>query len=118
MLLTEQENAKKVTQTVGFIIIAFALTIIAPDAMAQSGITGGFKNIAKIIQTSANVLFIIFMVVGLIRTVAGFISNSPNASKNLLMLVVGAILWFGFNTIVEDITASVGSNSSGGYEGK
>ncbi|GAB2555887.1 hypothetical protein [Spirosoma aerophilum] len=118
MLLTEKENAKKVTRTVGFIIIAFALTVITPDAMAQGGVTGSVKNIAKIIQTSANVLFIILMVVGLIRTVAGFISNSPNASKNLLMLVVGAILWFGFNTIVEDITSSVGSSSTGGYEGR
>ena len=116
MLLTEKENAKKVTKSVAFIIIAFALTVIAPDVLAQSGsgVAGSVKNMAKIIQTAANALFIILMVVGLIRTVAGFISNSPNASRNLLMLVVGAILWYGFNTIVEDVTTSVGSSSTGG----
>ncbi|GAB3283833.1 hypothetical protein GCM10027347_60610 [Larkinella harenae] len=91
------------------------MTLLAPDVMAQGGITGTLKNLGKIFQTGGNAIFIILMVVGLIRTVAGFISNSPNASRNLLMLVIGAILWYGFNTIVEDITSSVGGSSEGGF---
>lgn len=116
MLLSEQRSTQQITRSVAFFIIAFGLIILGPDAYAQSGVSGSVKNIAKIIQTAANALFIILMVVGLIRTVAGFISNSPNAARNLLMLVVGAILWYGFNTIVEDITSSVGSSSTGGFE--
>lgn len=118
MLVTEKEKAQKLTRTIAFCLVAFALTIMAPDVFAQSGVTGSVKKIATIIQTAGNGIFIILMVVGLVRTVSGFVSNSPNAARNLLFLVFGAIIWYGFNTVVEDVTSSVGGDSTGGFTPK
>lgn len=121
MLLSQSAKVQQVNRTVGLFVLAMAFTLMGPDTLAQGGgggVAGSLTAIAKIISTSGNVIFIILMVVGLIRTVAGFISNSPNAAKNLLMLVIGAALWYGFNTIVDDITASVGGSAGGGYDGK
>ena len=119
MLVFESAKNQKVNRAIAFYVLVIVFTLVGPDTFAQGGgVTGSLQAIAKIISTSGNVIFIILMVVGLIRTVAGFISNSPNAAKNLLMLVIGAALWYGFNTIVDDITASVGGSAGGGYTGK
>ena len=116
MLVSETEKAQKMTRNIVTFILAVAFTIIVSDASAD--VVGSVKSIAKIIQTVGNGLFIILMVVGLVRTVSGFISNSPNAAKNLLFLIFGVIIWYGFNTIVEDITSSVGGDSTGGFQPK
>lgn len=116
MLNSEKEKMQKATRNIVGVTLALLFIFITSDASAD--VVGSVKTIAKIIQTVGNGIFIILMVVGLVRTVSGFISNSPNAARNLLFLIFGVIIWFGFNTVVEDITTSVGGDSTGGFQPK
>lgn len=94
------------------------LCLVSLNLLAQPGSSGqvsqaltGYYNT---IVTIGNVIFGILMVVGVVKVVSAFISNSPNSVRNLLYLVVGAIIWFGFNLIVNDVQTTSGG-STGGY---
>ncbi|ADB42863.1 hypothetical protein [Spirosoma linguale] len=94
------------------------LCLVSMNLLAQPGSSGevsqaltGYYNT---IVTIGNVIFGILMVIGVVKVVSAFISNSPNSVRNLLYLVVGAIIWFGFNLIVNDVQTTSGG-STGGY---
>lgn len=94
------------------------LCCVSMNLFAQPGGSGqvsqaltGYYNT---VVTIGNVIFGILMVIGVVKVVSAFISNSPNSVRNLLYLVVGAIIWFGFNLIVNDVQTTSGG-STGGY---
>ena len=80
------------------------------SGQVSQALTGYYNTIVTI----GNVIFGILMVIGVVKVVSAFISNSPNSVRNLLYLVVGAIIWFGFNLIVNDVQTTSGG-STGGY---
>lgn len=82
----------------------FVLLLILPVLMfAQAGVESTLTQIKDWVVGAANVLFVVILIVGIIRTVIAFISGSPNAPKLLLFLVISAIIWFGFTTVVQDL---------------
>lgn len=110
-MLTQTERINRYVQ-IG--VIAFALIIFSSDVQAQTAITGSLKKFATLITAGANILFVILMIFGLIKTIGAFISQSPNAPRYLLYLLFGAMLWYGFDAMIADIAEGVGSSSSGG----
>ncbi len=96
---------------------ALALLCLASgDLFAQGGgqvsqtLTGYYNTIVII----GNVIFSILMVFGVIKTVSAFLTNSGGGPRNLIFLVLAAVIWFGFNLIVNDVQ-SASSGSTGGY---
>ncbi|WP_240699495.1 hypothetical protein [Spirosoma sordidisoli] len=94
------------------------MCLLSLNLLAQPGGNGAVSQALtgyyNTIVTIGNIIFGILMVVGVVKVVSAFISNSPNSVRNLLYLVVGAIIWFGFNLIVNDVQATSGA-STGGY---
>jgi hypothetical protein len=91
------------------------LCLASGDLFAQGGqvsqtLTGYYNTIVII----GNVVFSILMVFGVIKTVSAFLTNSGGGPRNLIFLVLAAVIWFGFNLIVNDVQ-SASSGSVGGY---
>lgn len=94
------------------------LCLVSMNLLAQPGSSGevsqaltGYYNT---IVTIGNVIFGILMVFGIVKTVAAFITTSGAGPRNLIFLVIGAIIWFGFNLIIGDVQTTSGG-STGGY---
>lgn len=94
------------------------LCLASLDLFAQPGASGqvsqtltGYYNT---IVTIGNVIFSILMVFGVVKTVSAFLTNSGAGPRNLVFLVVAAVIWFGFNLIVNDVQSASGG-STGGY---
>jgi len=94
------------------------LCLVSLDLFAQPGGSGqvsqtltGYYNT---IVTIGNVIFSILMVFGVVKTVSAFLTNSGGGPRNLIFLVMAAIIWFGFNLIVSDVQTASGG-STGGY---
>lgn len=94
------------------------LCLVSLNLVAQPGGNGqvsqtltGYYNT---IVTIGNVIFSILMVFGVIKTVSAFLTNSGAGPRNLIFLVLAAIIWFGFNMIVTDVQSASGG-STGGY---
>ena len=96
--------------TLAFSCLSMNLLAQGTGGSVSQALTGNYKTIVTI----GNVIFGILMVVGVVKVVSSFISNSPNSVRNLLYLVVGAVIWFGFNLIVTDVQTASGG-STGGY---
>ncbi|GAB3170607.1 hypothetical protein [Telluribacter humicola] len=103
---------KTVICTATLVLSCLSLNLLAQGTggSVSQALTGYYQTIVTI----GNLIFGILMVVGVVKVVASFISNSPNSVRNLLYLVVGAIIWFGFNLIVTDVQTTSGG-STGGY---
>lgn len=103
---------KKVICSATLVLSCLSLNLLAQGAAGSvsQALTGYYQTIVTI----GNVIFGILMVVGVVKVVSSFISNSPNSVRNLLYLVVGAVIWFGFNLIVSDVQTTSGG-STGGY---
>lgn len=94
------------------------LCLISLNLFAQPGgagqVTQTLTGYYNTIVTIGNVIFSILMVFGVIKTVSSFLTNSGAGPRNLIFLVLAAVIWFGFNLIVSDVqTAS--SGSTGGF---
>lgn len=94
------------------------LCLVSSDLFAQPGGNGAVSQALtgyyNTIVTIGNVIFSILMVFGVVKTVSAFLTNSGAGPRNLMFLVLAAIIWFGFNMIVTDVQSASGS-STGGY---
>lgn len=96
----------------------FTIIMLATNDLALAqGLKGSFTKLKELAVILGNLIFIIAVIWGLVKTVAGFVNNSPNAVKNLIMLFAAVALWYGFNTLVEDVKTSMGDGGSGGFQG-
>ena len=85
--------------------------ILLPETIfAQQGVTAALVKIKQTLYLVGNAVFGILLIIGIIKVVSGFISNSPNAIWNLLYLVLGVALWFFFNFMVEDLAGLIGGD--------
>lgn len=105
---------KSVFFTTMAMLCCLSLNLYAQPGGGGGSVSQALTSYYNIIVTIGNVIFGILMVVGVVKVVSSFISNSPNSVRNLLYLVVGAIIWFGFNLIVNDVQTTSGG-STGGY---
>lgn len=93
------------------------IMLVTNDFALAQGLKGSFTKLKELAVVLGNLIFIIAVIWGLVKTVAGFVNNSPNAVKNLIMLFAAVALWYGFNTLVEDVKTSMGDGGSGGFQG-
>lgn len=97
------------TKTIFPVLISllFVLMLIWPElsfAQTGQGLSNTITSVKDWIVTISNVLFVIVMVVGVVKVVGGFVQGNPNAIRNLVFLIVGALVWFGFSVIVNDFS--------------
>lgn len=93
------------------------IMLVTNDLALAQGLKGSFTKLKELAVVLGNLIFIIAVIWGLVKTVAGFVNNSPNAIKNLIMLFAAVALWYGFNTLVEDVKTSMGDGGAGGFQG-
>lgn len=99
-------------------IVMFCCLSLNLFAQSQGGgggqVSQALRGYYTTFVTIGNLLFGIFMLFGVVKVVGSFISDSQFSMKNLLYLIIGAAIWFGFNLIVNDVQSTSGS-STGGY---
>ena len=85
------------------------LLLLSPELLfaqtAGQGISATLTSVKDWIVAIANVVFVIVMVVGVIKVVSGFVQGNPNATRNLVFLVIAALVWFGFSVLVGDFSS-------------
>ena len=87
-----------------------SMLLLPETIFAQQGVTAALVKIKQTLYLVGNAVFGILLIIGIIKVVSGFISNSPNAIWNLLYLVLGVALWFFFNFMVEDLAGLIGGD--------
>jgi hypothetical protein len=70
-----------------------------------TGLAGTLGSVKDWIVGIVNVVFVIVMVVGVIKVVGGFIQGNPNATRNLVYLIIAALVWFGFSVLIGDFSS-------------
>jgi len=112
------QRFQKFAYLYGRTLAVFSIIMLVTNDMAiAQGLKGSFTKLKELAVVLGNLIFIIAVIWGLVKTVAGFVNNSPNAVKNLIMLFAAVALWYGFNTLVEDVKTSMGDGGSGGFQG-
>lgn len=112
------QRFQKFTYLYGRTLAVLSIIMLVTNDMAiAQGLKGSFTKLKELAVVLGNLIFIIAVIWGLVKTVAGFVNNSPNAVKNLIMLFAAVALWYGFNTLVEDVKTSMGDGGSGGFQG-
>lgn len=97
-----------------FWMMFFGLAV-AHGSQAQSGKA---KDAMSKVQETAiqigQVVFLIFLMVGLVRTAKKFIDGAPDAMTSGLWLLGGVLIFAGFQAFKDDIFANMGATGSGG----
>jgi hypothetical protein len=102
---SQEQTAQKI-QKWTIVLLMLLLPMVADAQQVQTGL----ESIREKILLAGNVIFIIGIVVGIIRTVIAFVGNSPNAVRNLIAVIMACLVWYGFNYIVNDISSSLGGS--------
>jgi mannose/fructose/N-acetylgalactosamine-specific phosphotransferase system component IIC len=97
----------------------FGLAAFNNQAMAQgagSNTVTQLNNVKTTVIGIGQVLFAIFLMVALVKTVKKFLSGEPDAMTSLLWLVGGILLFFGFQVLKNQLVSNAGGLSGGGVE--
>ena len=97
----------------------FGLAVFNNQAMAQgagSNTVTQLNNVKTTVIGIGQVLFAIFLMVALVKTVKKFLSGEPDAMTSLLWLVGGILLFFGFQVLKNQLVSNAGGLSGGGVE--
>jgi hypothetical protein len=106
----KNKRKEKICQFALFSLLIGGLLLVPETVHAQQGVTAALTKIKQTLYLVGNAVFGILLIIGIIKVVSGFISNSPNAIWNLLYLVLGVALWFFFNFMVEDLAGLIGGD--------
>ncbi|MEL7531343.1 MAG: hypothetical protein AAFN10_08555 [Bacteroidota bacterium] len=85
--------------------LAFATPYFLMAQATGGNLAGSLTSVKDWIVSLVNVIFVIVMVVGVIKVVGAFIQGNPNATRNLVYLIVAALVWFGFSVLVGDFSS-------------
>lgn len=83
------------------------------QAMAQAGVQTTLDNVKNTVIMIGQVLFAIFLMIGLVKTVKKFIGGEPDAMTSLMWLVGGILLFFGFQALKTQIVTNTGGGAGG-----
>ncbi|MEM6342965.1 MAG: hypothetical protein AAF927_03760 [Bacteroidota bacterium] len=86
-------------------LLLFMLPLISQAQNTGGNLAGSLTSVKDWIVGIVNVVFVIVMVVGVIKVVGGFIQGNPNATRNLVYLIVAALVWFGFSVLIGDFSS-------------
>ncbi|UZS00059.1 hypothetical protein [Chondrinema litorale] len=78
---------------------------------AQNKVSGAVDKLSEQVLLICNLLFIIFIVIGLIRTISKFVKQAPDAAGSLVYVLIAVALWGGFAYMQDDIASFVGSSA-------
>ncbi|GAB3840801.1 hypothetical protein [Hymenobacter jeollabukensis] len=83
---------------------------------AGSNTVTQLNNVKTTVIGIGQVLFAIFLMVGLVKTVKKFIGGEPDAMTSLMWLIGGVLLFFGFQVLKNQLVQNAGGMSGGGVE--
>ncbi len=95
-------------------LAACAFSAAEQDAFAQSGPAASLSKIKTTVISIGQVLFAIFLMIGLVKTAKKFIGGEPDAMTSLMWLVGGVLLFFGFSVLKTQIVGDSGGAAGGG----
>lgn len=97
--------------------MAFFALAAAHGANAQSvKAKAAMQNVQETAIGIGQVVFLIFLMVGLVRTAKKFIDGAPDAMTSGLWLLGGIIIFAGFQTFKDDIFSNMGASTGGGVK--
>lgn len=102
-------TARKPMQVVLILIVCLLPTLLS----AQSGVEGTLTTIKDWVVAIVNIVFVIAIVVGIIRTIIAFISGNSNAVRYLVYLIIAVLVWFGFSVLIDDFSGLGGIGNIG-----
>lgn len=95
-------------------LIGMAILLLSDPIYAQTATSSKLTTVKTVITNIVNVVFLIGMIYGLIKTVLALIGQKEGGLTNLMWLVAAAVVWVCFNLFMTD----VGISSVQGIGGK
>lgn len=95
------------------LMAALAFGAAEQNAFAQ-GPAASLGKIKTTVISIGQVLFAIFLMIGLVKTAKKFIGGEPDAMTSLMWLVGGVLLFFGFSVLKTQIVGDSGGAAGGG----
>jgi hypothetical protein len=78
--------------------------LLLPSVLFGQSLEGGLATVRDWVVAIVNIIFVIAIVVGIIRTVVLFISGNAGAVRSLIYLVIAVLIWFIFSNLVGDFS--------------
>ena len=91
-------------------LLFLTILLISHDVAAQQGVTQALVKIKNTLYLVGNAIFGILLIIGIVKVVSGFITNSQSAVRNLIYLIIGVAIWFFFNYMIEDLAGLIGGD--------
>ncbi|PWK17205.1 hypothetical protein LV89_04491 [Arcicella aurantiaca] len=91
-------------------LLLFIILLTSHDVAAQQGVTQALIKIKNTLYLVGNAIFGILLIIGIVKVVSGFITNSQSAVRNLIYLIIGVAIWFFFNYMIEDLAGLIGGD--------
>ena len=98
------------------LMLAFFMATSPATVFGQTGggrAAGAMRNFAGTVITLVQIAFVIVLAYGVFNVVRKFITQDPGAFGALATLLVGLLVWFGFNYFKEDIQGAMGGGQGG-----
>ncbi len=83
----------------GWLILAL---LVLPFVMQAQAVQATLDSVQTWVVDIVQIFFVIGIVVGIIRVVISFLSGSPNAPRQLIYVIVAALVYFGFAAVIGD----------------
>lgn len=91
-------------------LLFLTILLISHDVAAQQGVTQALVKIKNTLYLVGNAIFGILLIIGIVKVVSGFMTNSQSAVRNLIYLIIGVAIWFFFNYMIEDLAGLIGGD--------
>lgn len=87
-----------------FQLVLFIVLFVLPTVLLGQDLENGLITVRDWVVAIVNVVFVIAIVIGIIRTVVLFISGNSGAVRSLIYLVIAVLIWFIFSNLVGDFS--------------
>ncbi len=91
-------------------LLILTFLLLSQDVTAQQGVAQALVKIKNTLYLVGNAIFGILLIIGIVKVVSGFITNSQSAVRNLIYLIIGVAIWFFFNYMIEDLAGLIGGD--------
>lgn len=100
------------------LMLSFFLATSPSAVFGQAGGGGGravgaMRNFAGTFISIVQIAFIMILAYGVFNVARKFVTQDPGAFGALATLLVGLLVWFGFNYFKEDIRSAMGGGDGG-----
>lgn len=84
------------------------------QANAQGGVGSTLTSFKATVLLIAQGIFAVFLMIGLVKTAKKFIGGEPDAMTSMMWLAGGVLLFWGFNSLKQQIVGNTGNSGGGG----